>query len=358
MPPFLNQMIVHIATPRIRDELRKLGLNVSDRGFFNVELYSVTVSNESTTDENHLRAVPGGYLIYTVIVEPPQDPSALSPQFIVRTVEVLSMSPRRYLMAHETPVRRMLQAEDPDEPEEEETEPKDIPGSEKFSFNVEIDASWWQWDDKKPITRSYYRRLPPEGVEIKGILIRNFGWYYTSGWYAGVCCVDDHRIDDVEYTKTILERENKNNLPVYGYGYSNGGMMVESLLCHKVIQGAVAVNGVLALEPGLQGSFDTCDDIYNDANFGPKPPVPRVVSIHCIDDEVVPYNGSELNPPNPLSPWPETKFPRTNRDIRRWAGRLGCARKETTKTKLNDEMTLKEWKCPGEERAVSIKTLY
>ncbi|KAF4710407.1 hypothetical protein FOZ62_029792, partial [Perkinsus olseni] len=135
----------------------------------------------------------------------------------------------------------------------------------------------------------------------------NFRWYYTSGWYAGVCCVDDHRIDDVEYTKTILERENKNNLPVYGYGYR-----------------AVAVNGVLALEPGLQGSFDTCDDIYNDANFGPKSPVPRVASLHCIDDE--------------------TKFPRTNRDIRRWAGRLGCARKETTKTKLNEEMTLKEWK--------------
>ncbi|KAF4728659.1 hypothetical protein FOZ63_033433 [Perkinsus olseni] len=137
MPPFLNQMIVHIATPTIRDELKKLGLNVSDRGFFNVELYSVTVSNE----------IPGGYLIYTVIVEPPHDPSALSPQFTVRTVEVLSMSPGRYLMAHETPVRRMLQAEDPGEPEEGETEPKDISGSEKFSFNVEINASWWQWDD-------------------------------------------------------------------------------------------------------------------------------------------------------------------------------------------------------------------
>ncbi|KAF4713003.1 hypothetical protein FOZ63_017684 [Perkinsus olseni] len=174
------------------------------------------------------------------------------------------MSPRRYLMAHETPVRRMLQAE-----------------------------------DLMSLRRRLSRRISQEDFLRK--------WYYTSGWYAGVCCVDDHRIDDVEYTKTILERENKNNLPVYGYGYR-----------------AVAVNGVLALEPGLQGSFDTCDDIYNDANFGPKSPVPRVASLHCIDDE--------------------TKFPRTNRDIRRWAGRLGCARKETTKTKLNEEMTLKEWK--------------
>ncbi|KAF4650238.1 hypothetical protein FOZ61_000504, partial [Perkinsus olseni] len=106
--------------------------------------------------------------------------------------------------------------------------------------------------------------------------------------------------------------------------------------------------------PGLQGSFKTCDNLYNNASLGPKPPVPRVASVHCIDDEVVPYNGSVLSPPM-LHYFAETLFPRTNGDIRRWAGRIGCERKNTTRTKVNKWTTLKEWKCPAEERAVSIK---
>ncbi|KAF4650236.1 hypothetical protein FOZ61_000502, partial [Perkinsus olseni] len=150
-----------------------------------------------------------------------------------------------------------------------------------------------------------------------------YGWYSSvfksiSGWNAGICCTKRQDIDDVEYTRIIIKREDKNNLPVYGYGYSNGGMMVESLLCHKVIQMAVSVNGVLALKPGLNGTFETCDDIYNNATFGPKPPVPRVASIHCLDDEWVPYNGSlgYLKARRFLSTYFATNLlPRTNRDI-------------------------------------------
>ncbi|KAF4688197.1 hypothetical protein FOZ60_003001 [Perkinsus olseni] len=192
-----------------------------------------------------------------------------------------------------------------------------------------------------------------------------YGWYSSvfksiSGWNAGICCVKRQDIDDVEYTRMIIKRENKNNLPVYGYGLSNGGMMVESLLCHKVIQMAVSVNGVLALNPGLQGSFKTCDNLYNDASLGPKPPVPRVASIHCLDDDIVPYNGS-LGYPKArrfLSTYFATNLlPRTNRDIRRWAGRVGCKKKETTKTKIAKWTRLKEWKCPAKKRVVSIKRI-
>ncbi|EER09310.1 hypothetical protein Pmar_PMAR027083, partial [Perkinsus marinus ATCC 50983] len=76
----------------------------------------------------------------------------------------------------------------------------------------------------------------------------------------------------------IIQRENKANLPVYGYGYSNGGMLVESLLCHKIIQRAVSVNGVLALRPGLTKAFKVCDNIYDDTTVVPKPPAPRMAS--------------------------------------------------------------------------------
>ncbi|EER18156.1 hypothetical protein Pmar_PMAR005558, partial [Perkinsus marinus ATCC 50983] len=173
------------------------------------------------------------------------------------------------------------------------------------------------------LTRSYYRHLPPEGVEIKGILIQYHGWletceffenkfhnaaiadkyglilisacgsgygwfstrlYAVHAWNAGVCCTSNQNIDDLEYTRIIIQRENKANLPVYGYGYSNGGMLVESLLCHKIIQGAVSVNGVLALQPGLTKAFKVCDNIYNDTTVVPKPPAPRMASVHCIDD--------------------------------------------------------------------------
>ncbi|KAF4703548.1 hypothetical protein FOZ63_030918 [Perkinsus olseni] len=257
----------------------------------------------------------------------------------------------------------------------------------KFSFDMKV-------SDSLTITRRYYRHVP-QGVPIKGILIQyhswmitcetwekrvkpvpladkygliliiacgsEYGWYSSvfrsiSGWNAGTCCIQRKDIDDVEYTRIIIKRENKNNLPVFGYGLSNGGMMVESLLCHKVIQGAVSVSGVLALNPGLQGSFKTCDSLYNDASVGPKPPVPRVTSIHCLDDDIVPYKGSVVSPPV-HSYFVETLFPRTNRDMRRWAGRFGCQKKVTRKTKIAKWTRLKEWKCPAKKRVVSIKRI-
>ncbi|KAF4749982.1 hypothetical protein FOZ63_033434, partial [Perkinsus olseni] len=367
--------------PPLRGPLTN-GRNPDSEGLFHrllVELYHVTFSEEGATYENQLRVGPQDYLIHTVIEEPRQDQSADLPQFTVRTVEVLSLTPRRHLTSHESPIfRRTLQAKTTVAPE-----------SEKFSFTTQIDGVLW---GKTTLTRSYYRHMPPEDVEIKGILIQyhgwggsceewekysktstftdkhglilitacgsNYGWhsrafYSVNGWNAGTCCIQRQDIDDVEYTKIILERENKKKLPVYGYGYSNGGMMVESLLCHKVIQGAVAVNAVLALNPGLQGSFKACDNLYNNASLGPKPSVPRVASVHCIDDEVVPYKGSVLSKGDTI--WgTATLFPRTNRDIRRWARRFGCAEKDTTLTPFNGT-SLKEWNCPGEERAVSIK---
>ncbi|KAF4653468.1 hypothetical protein FOZ61_008953 [Perkinsus olseni] len=351
IPPFLNHMLVNAATPRMRDELRRLKLNVSDNTYFEVHSYRVDFSDKGKAGSSCLRCnfyeqascFPQYYSIDAVIDEPHQNQSDDAPQFSVRISVGLPVVGGRHIVIKEDAPAGEVRLEG-------------IPGSEKFSFEMDIDG----WFGKTTLTRSYYRRFPPKDVWIKGILLQyhgyrssceewekysnttaladkyglilinacgsSYGWYSrlltsANGWNAGVCCVKREDIDDVNYTRIILERENKNNLPVYGYGYSNGGMMVESLLCHKVIQMAVSVNGVLALKPGLSGAFKACDDIYNNATFGPKPPVPRVASIHCIDDEWVPYNGSIYGKIYKKY-FSSDLLPRTNRDIRRWASRF------------------------------------
>ncbi|KAF4688190.1 hypothetical protein FOZ60_002994 [Perkinsus olseni] len=323
IPPFLNHMLVNAATPRMRDELRRLKLNVSEYTYFEVYSYSVDFSDKGVTFTDKLLVLPQNYSIDAVIDEPYQNQSDDAPQFNVRISTGLPVVRGRHIVIN-----------------------KDAPAGE----DVEVKGILVQYHGYRDTCETWenYSKTTPLADKYGLILITACG-----SWY-GVCCVKRDDIDDVNYTRIILERENKNNLPVYGYGYSNGGMMVESLLCHKVIQMAVSVNGVLALKPGLNGAFKTCDDIYNNATFGPKPPVPRVASIHCLDDEWVPYNGS-IYGKKYKKYFSSDLLPRTNRDIRRWASRFGCERKVTNTTRIKPWLRLKEWKCPGEERVVSIK---
>ncbi|EER03058.1 hypothetical protein Pmar_PMAR001803 [Perkinsus marinus ATCC 50983] len=359
IPPFLNGMIVHAATDRIKEESILIGWvpvfsatldqfgnslefdkelafsvlfsEVSARRLYGVlrhipdprtslnrsknlrasilEFYvkfSICYLSNSQAGEtvfmNELLVRPENYTIQTMIVEPKQDyVNDTSPSFIVsvhKSSPAIYRGPGIRLSEPGNNIRGL------------DLGVADIPCSEKFNFTMEM--------GKKNLTRYYYRHLP-RNKTAKAILIQYHGWssscekweeysktaaiadkygfmlisacgsYYgfysswfrsTSGWNAGVCCIRDNDVDDVEYTKQILKNENKNNLPVYGYGYSNGGMMVESLLCHNVLDKAVSVNAVLALKPGLQGAFKTCDTIYrNETSIAPK-----VASVHCADD--------------------------------------------------------------------------
>ncbi|KAF4651141.1 hypothetical protein FOL46_000522, partial [Perkinsus olseni] len=289
IPIFWNHMVVSAATPQITQELRRLRRDVSGETYYTVERYNVVSSEKGAVDENQLRVLPQDYVIHTVIDQPNQNRSSYTPQLTVHIVDDICR-----LLEEGMRLPRFLRPEDWRKTcESWERRHKSIPLADKYGLILTIAC----------------------GSE--------YGWYSSvfksiSGWNAGICCTKRQDIDDVEYTRIIIKREDKNNLPVYGYGYSNGGMMVESLLCHKVIQMAVSVNGVLALKPGLNGTFETCDDIYNNATFGPKPPVPRVASIHCLDDEWVPYNGSlgYLKARRFLSTYFATNLlPRTNRDI-------------------------------------------
>ncbi|KAF4673909.1 hypothetical protein FOL47_009940 [Perkinsus chesapeaki] len=371
MPPLQNQMVVVAAAQTIRQMLKNLGKDVTSITYFTVELYHVSYSDAGATYENQLRAMPQNYTVHTVIDEPKQDYSSEKPQLTVRIAEKLTEQVSSGARLGPPRDKKLIEAS--------------IPGSEKFTFTQKV-------SDDLSLERKYYRHIPAGG-DIKGIIIQYHGWgetceeweeyskmtlfadkhdlilitacgseygFYSNyfihvhGWNAGVCCIQRQDIDDIDYTRTILSRENNKNLPVYGYGYSNGGMMVEALLCHKVIDMAVSVNAVLALNPGLQGALKTCDNAFLE---GSRQVAPRVASIHCLDDEIVPYNGS--TPQTFLqtlaSFFTVDLFPRTNRDIRRWANRVGCEKKKTHKTRINDWTRLKEWICPARERVVSIK---
>ncbi|KAF4723472.1 hypothetical protein FOZ62_021267, partial [Perkinsus olseni] len=168
------------------------------------------------THMSQLRVLPQDYKIHTVITEPQQDQSADAPEFSVRVVDDVLVANRRRAATNTSSVPRRTQT-------------TGIPGSEKFSFDMKVSESL-------TLTRSYYRHLPPKGVEVKGILIQyhgwadtcesweeyskttaiadkyglvlitacgsNYGWLSTwfkhkHGWNAGTCCIQRKDIDDV-----------------------------------------------------------------------------------------------------------------------------------------------------------------
>ncbi|EER09309.1 hypothetical protein Pmar_PMAR027082, partial [Perkinsus marinus ATCC 50983] len=117
-----------------------------------------------TTFTNVLRVLPQMYRIHTVIDEPPQDQSADAPQFDVTvTLEPPSIIEGRGSEGDTiSPSSRKLRS--------------GIKGSEKISFQMATPGTG-------NLTRSYYRHLPPEGVEIKGILIQYHGWFETCEFF-------------------------------------------------------------------------------------------------------------------------------------------------------------------------------
>ncbi|KAF4663531.1 hypothetical protein FOL47_005706 [Perkinsus chesapeaki] len=274
-----------------------------------------------------------------------------------------------------------------------------IPG-EKISFSqlTKYISSGLVMATRLSLTRSYYRYIP-KNVEIKGILIQFGGWKQSCedwerksntsavadkygfilltacgsefgmfstifktkpGFDAGACCTS-RDIDDVEYVKTILYRENSRRLPIYGYGYSNGGMMVQTLLCHKVIISGVTLNGILAIDYDPESSFAKCDEVYHDPRHYQWRSNTSMANIHCLDDERVPFDG--LPPPKLKDRlnyyfgayvFPGAKLPAVDRNMIRWAERVGC--EATTSTTNISQWTQQiEWSCPPRKRVVSIQ---
>ncbi|KAF4679105.1 hypothetical protein FOZ60_015491 [Perkinsus olseni] len=79
IPPFLNHMLVNAATPRMREELRRLKLNVSEYTYFEVYSYSVDFSDkESDTALMVKRSGPdsvGGVFYFREVHDAVQDRS-------------------------------------------------------------------------------------------------------------------------------------------------------------------------------------------------------------------------------------------------------------------------------------------
>ncbi|KAF4667661.1 hypothetical protein FOL47_003434 [Perkinsus chesapeaki] len=113
--------------------------------------------------------------------------------------------------------------------------------------------------------------------------------------------------------RSIVEarREVYGNIPVYGYGFSNGGMLIEALLCEGIVQKAVSAAGVLAIGKGGDEGLNTCDQkmgdkslIYNRA----------LLSLQASVDGIVPWGGDT----NIFS------LPNKWTSFLRWGQRLGC----------------------------------
>ncbi|KAF4651184.1 hypothetical protein FOL47_000602 [Perkinsus chesapeaki] len=381
--PILNQMVVRAATKAINRRVKNIGKRVTRGTYYVVELYDVTAIDTGTRYENHLRMMPANYLIHTVIGESEYGSgSSYRSTLRVRLARLVVETPSSF----EWPAARRL------------NDDEGIPGSEKFSFSQRTDyLAPGLMGNRLYVRRSYYRHIPKD-VEIKGIIIQYGGWKQSCetwekksnmtavadkygfilitacgsefgmfssifkilpGFDAGACCTS-RDIDDVWYTKMILSRENR-GLPVYGYGYSNGGMMIQTLLCHRVIRTAVTLNGVLAIDYNPESSFEKCDNLYHDPNKHRGLNTTRFANIHCLDDERVPFDGEappklkdKLNYYFGAYVFPGAKLPAVDRNMIRWAERVGC--EATTSTTNISQWTQQiEWSCPPRKRVVSIQ---
>jgi len=150
----------------------------------------------------------------------------------------------------------------------------------------------------------------------------NFLYVYPCGtdgllgvaWNAGTCCLDGSPIDDVMFTRLIVQDLQKNfnvdALRVYISGFSNGAFMSEILTCQApdIMSGSASVSGIVEMNPGNSGGESACDAAFQTFNKN----VP-MTHIHGNLDFVVPWTGDEL-----------LGFPPVPTDFADWATRQNC----------------------------------
>ncbi|KAF4650933.1 hypothetical protein FOL47_000770 [Perkinsus chesapeaki] len=132
-----------------------------------------------------------------------------------------------------------------------------------------------------------------------------------SGWNAGGCCFSTN--DDIGYMKSIIRarRQVHGNLPVYGYGFSNGGMLIEALLCEGIVQKAVSTSGVLTIGEGGDEGLNTCDQKLEASGLIDNR---ALLSLQASVDGIVPWEGGSIF----------GNFPNKWTSFLRWGQRLGC----------------------------------
>lgn len=103
-------------------------------------------------------------------------------------------------------------------------------------------------------------------------------------WNVGPCCTSDRNIDDVAFTRAIIEQvksvANIDEKRIYATGFSMGGGMTHYLACH-------AADVIAAFAPE---AFDLLQENVNQCN--PSRAVP-LLSQRSSNDSLVVYNGGQ-----------------------------------------------------------------
>jgi len=211
------------------------------------------------------------------------------------------------------------------------------PGQNKFTISrPEGTRTYYVW-----VPRAYFTSSNPVSVLFGfhglGDFCTNFaletGFIYTAetynflfvypcattgalgtAWNAGTCCLSPSSVDDVEFTRLIVQEMDSNfrvnkNL-IFTSGFSNGAMFSEILLCEAadIFAAAASISGVVELEPGNDQGLAKCDTDFSQHN--------RSVSlfhVHGNVDFLVPWGGDAL-----------LGFPPIPTNFARWGSRIGC----------------------------------
>ncbi|KAF4656103.1 hypothetical protein FOL47_009135 [Perkinsus chesapeaki] len=186
-----------------------------------------------------------------------------------------------------------------------------------------------------------YSRLMDYAEEYKFVLftpcaVQNV--VFLEAWNAGGCCHATSSVNDTEFIKAMIrdpEWSIPEWVPVYAVGYSNGGMMAETLMCRNVVSRAVSIAGIIFMARGT-AAFDACDAVYNSTDDK------RMLHIHGSEDGYVWWKGNWF-----------LGHPSVRADMARWAKRMGCS-KSFNRTKLFEgRFKYLDWHCPW-SRNVSL----
>lgn len=136
-----------------------------------------------------------------------------------------------------------------------------------------------------------------------------------TAWNAGTCCLQPTTVDDqafargiVAFMQTAFHIDTRRQ---WSAGFSNGGMMTETLGCNAsdVFSAIGVVSGATEMEPGNDGGLAACDKA-----FQARRRLVNVLHVHGNLDFEVPWNGDSL-----------LGFPDTPTDVQRWSARNACS---------------------------------
>jgi len=150
----------------------------------------------------------------------------------------------------------------------------------------------------------------------------NFLFVYPCGfkgllgvaWNAGTCCLRGSKVNDVNFTLTMIteikENFHVNASRIFSSGFSNGGMMTEVLMCQVAphFAGAAFVSSVVEMDDGNNDGLEKCDQSFQTLQY-----TLPMLHVHGDTDDVVPWTGDAI-----------LGFPTVPDDYQRWANRSNC----------------------------------